>query len=132
MMQQHYVIFYSPGTFVAEQTTNPIDAWDVDAAMDAAHFIKERHGATPYGFRFITRGRGPDDLDAKEIARSCLYYLGGKVETLAEVEARNDPKEDILRSNMRCNGYGRIIVNDNSWRWTQPLEESDIVLDWRP
>jgi hypothetical protein len=131
-MQQHYVTYLSPGTFVSEQTTNPIDAWDVEAAADAAHFIKERHGAVPYGFYFTTRARNDDELDAKEVARSSMYYLGGRIETREEVEARNDPKENILRANMRCNGVERIIVNDNSWRFITGLKSTDVVLDWRP
>lgn len=24
----------------------------------------------------------------------------------------------------------RIITNNNSWRWTQPLRDDDIVLEW--
>lgn len=131
-MQKHFVTFYSPGTLVAETSERPIEAWDTDTAMAMADEITERYGATPYGFRFSTRGRGDDDLDSKEIASSGLYYLGGKIETLAEVEARNDPKERILRSNMRGNGYDKVIINDNSWRWTQPLNEGDTVLDYTP
>jgi hypothetical protein len=131
-VQQHFVTFFSPGTFVAEMSTKPIEAWDTDAAVAMAHEITERHGATPYGFRFITRGRSDAELDSKEIARSPMYYLGGRVETLAEVEARNDPGERILLSNMRGNGYDRIIVNDNSWRWTQPLNPEDVVLPFQP
>lgn len=129
-MQQHYVIFYSPGTFVAEESSKPVDAWDVDAAVEAARKIRERHNAVPYGFCFITRARGDDDLDAKEVARSPFYYLGGKIETLAEIEARADPKEWILLGNMRSNGYDRVIVNTNSRKWTQPLDETGVVLDF--
>jgi len=131
-MQQHFVTFYSPGTFVAEETTKPVAAWDVDAACEMARDITERHGATPYGFRFTTRARGDADLDSKVVATSPTYYLGGRIETLDEVEARNDPKETILRSNMRGNGWDRIVVNDNSWRWTQPLSDGDVVRDWSP
>lgn len=131
-MEKHFVIFYSPGTFVAETSEKPIDSWDTDAAMEMAHGIVERYSATPYGFCFTTRGRGPNDLDSKEIARSPFYHLGGQVETLAEVEARNDPKEEILRSNMRGNGYDKIVVNDNSWRSTRPLGATDVILDWKP
>lgn len=131
-MRQHYVTFYSPGTFVAEQTRRPVEAWDVEAASDMARTISERHGATPYGFQFTTNERKDDELDSKEVARSPFYYLGGRVETLAEVEARNDPKESVLRTNMRANGFDRIVVNDNSWRWTQPLRPTDVVLDWSP
>lgn len=131
-MKQNFVVFFSPGTFVAESSTNPIDAWDVEAACDMARTIKERYGAVPYGFQFITRERGDNDLDSRVSERSPMYFLGGKVETLAEIEARNDPKESILRSNMRGNGYDRVVVNENSWRWTQPLANNDVVLDWQP
>lgn len=131
-VQAHFVTFYSPGTFVAEPTEKPIPDWDTDTAMKMAHDIVERYDATPYAFRFTTRARSGGDLDSHEAKRSCLYHLGGKVETLAEVEARNDPKESILRSNMRGNGYNRIVVNDNSWRSVQPLGKDDVVLDWKP
>lgn len=128
-MVKHFVTFYSPGTFVAESSSHEIAGWDVDAAVKLAGAIKERYNARPYGFRFTTRERGPKDFESKQTAESNLYYLGGRIETLAEVEARNDPKEEILRNNMRCNGFDRVVVNDNSWRWTQPLREGDVVLD---
>ena len=128
-VEQHFVRFFSPGTFVAETTDKPIDTWDVDQAVEMAKSIVERHGATPYGFVFITRGRGPKDLDSHEIKRSAgVYYLGGKVETLAEIKARNNPDDRILISNMEGNGWAKV-VNTNSWRWTQPLKEGDVVLD---
>jgi len=131
-VQKHFVTFYSPGTFVAERSAKPIDSWDVEKAKEMAHDITERYGATPYGFRFSTRSRGDDDLDSKQSSQSPFYHLGGKIETLAEVEARNDPKEDILLINMRCNGVDRIVVNDNSYRSVHPLNAGDIVLDWKP
>lgn len=131
-VEKHFVTFYSPGTFFAETSERPILSWDVERAMSMADDIQERYGATPYGFQFSTRSRTDADLDSKESARSPFYHLGGKVETLAEVEARNDPKEEILRSNMRINGYDKIVVNDNSWRSTRPLGKDDILLDWKP
>jgi hypothetical protein len=131
-MQQHFVTFYSPGTFVAEETCKPIEAWDIEAAKKMAHEITERYGATPYGFQFSTRSRGDADLDSKQSAASPFYHLGGKVETLAEVEARNDPNETILRSNMRCNDIDKVVVNDNSYRSVKPLGKTDVVLDWKP
>lgn len=124
----HFVTFYSPGTFVAEMTEQPIHSWDVDCAVAMAADIRERHGARCYGFRFSTRGRTAEELDSREIAKSPMYYIGGKVETRAEVEARNDPNEDILRLNMRCNGYDRIWVSTQGWKWTQPLHADDVVL----
>jgi len=128
-MKQDYVIFFSPGTFVAEQSAKPIDSWDIDKAIEMSKGIKERYGALPYGFCFTTRERKDDELDSQEVKRSGMYYLGGEVLTLQNVINRNDPKDKILISNMRCNGYEKIIVNTNSWQWTQPLDKNDIILN---
>lgn len=131
-MKQHFVVFLSPGTFVSEETHKPVDEWNPAIAADMARSIHERHGATPYGFYFTTRERGPNDLDSKQTARSAMYYLGGVVETAEQIMARNDPKEEILRSNIRSNHYDRIIINTNSWRFTAGLRPDDVVLDWTP
>ena len=127
-MKAHFVTFYSPGTFVAETTTKPIPSWDVDLAVAMASDIRERHGALAYGFRFSTRARSDDELDSKNVASSPMYYIGGKVETLEEVEARNAPDEETLRWNMRTNKYGRIWTATEGWRWTQPLGEDDVII----
>lgn len=129
-MKAHFVSFYSPGTFVAEQTTYPIDSWDVESAKKKAREVKERYGALPYGFRFTTRGRNDNELDSTVLSTSPMYFLGGKVETLADVKARATDEDRILVGNMERNGYKRIVTNNNSWRWTQPLNDSDVVLDW--
>lgn len=127
--QQHFVTFHSPGTFVNEETTRPVESWDVDAAVKMSGEIVERYGSRPFAFSFSTRGRGPDDLDSKQTASSPMYYLGGKVRTIAEVEADADPKEKILLSNMRGNGWERVITTTNSWKHTAVLKDGDIVLE---
>lgn len=127
-MQQHFVTFFSPGTFVAETTEKPIDSWNVDDAVAMAALITERYGAKPYGFRFTTRGREDHELDSKVIATSPMHYIGGKIETLEEIETRNDPSESILRTNMRGNGYSRVWTTTEGWRWTQPLSDEDVVI----
>jgi hypothetical protein len=132
MITAHFVTFLSPGTFVHEESTHPIKSWDIAKASEMAHDIVERHGATPFCFYFTTRGRTDRQLDSKEIKRSGRYFLGGKIETLAEVKKRNDPDERILRANMEGNGYKRIIVNTNSWKITQPFESDDTYLEWKP
>lgn len=130
-MIAHFVTFLSPGTFFHEDTTKPIESWDVKKAKEMARDIKERYNATPFAFYFTTRSRGEEDLDSKQSARSCTYYLGGKIETLEEVKARNLPDESILLANMQGNGWTRIIVNSNSWKITAPLKDDDVVLDWQ-
>jgi len=127
---KHFVTFLSPGTFVAEDTTKPIESWDVTKARKMAKGITERYNAIPYGFYFTTRMRGENDLDSKETKRSPMYYLPHcKVETLAQVKARNDPRESILLDNMEGNGYKRIVRTTKGWSWTQPLEDDDVVLE---
>jgi hypothetical protein len=128
-MKKHFITFYSPGTFVPEETTREVESWDVEAARRIAGEIVERHGAKPFGFRFSTSERGDDDFNPKETARSGMYYLGGKVRTLADVEADNDPKEETLRWNMRNNDIERVVTNTNSWKYTGQLRDGDTVLD---
>lgn len=128
-VKAHFVTFFSPGSFVAEETTKPIPSWNVDTAIEMAFEIRERYNARPYGFQFSTRERGHEDLDSKVTQFSGVYYLGGKIETLAEIERRNLPEEKILLSNMKSNGWDKIVTNRNSWRWTMPLREKDILLD---
>lgn len=127
-MKQHFVTFYSPGTFTSETTSKQIDEWDTATALVMAMGIVERYGAKPYAFRFTTRENDGTALDSKETASSPLHYFGVKVETLDEIEARNDPKESILRSNMRGNGYDRVAVPIEGWRGAYPLGKDDVVL----
>lgn len=127
-MKQHFVTFYSPGTFVAEQSTQPIKSWDPILAKSMADNVKERYAATPYGFQFTTRERGPDDLDSDISDRSPMYYINCEVQTLEEIESRNNPKDKTLIRNMKGNGWDRVVVTTRGWKWTQPLEPDDIVL----
>ena len=127
-MIKHYVIFYSPGSFVAERTDKEIDSWDVEKAKEMATEIKERHGARPYGFRFATRERGDNDFDSKETQRSKMYFLGGEVWTIDELKARNNPRDRILISNMENNNWPRVVINNNSWEWTQPFMDGDEIV----
>jgi hypothetical protein len=129
-MHKHFVRFYSPGTFVAEMTDQEIGSWDVEAAVVRAAAVTERYGATPFSFQFLTRERGIDDFDSREIARSPTYYLGGTIWTLADLKAKNDPEDTILIRNMEINQWDRVIINTNSWQWIQPFRETDILLEW--
>jgi hypothetical protein len=123
----HFVTFFSPGSFVSEETTEPVNSWDPAAALTRARQITERHNAKPYGFRFTTRTRTDADLDSKVSATSPMYYFGCKVETLAEVQAR--APGSILAENMRINDIARIATTTSGYRHSAPLKDEDIVLD---
>lgn len=127
-IEKHFVVFFSPGTFMAEQTLKPIESWDVNKAIELSYSIKVRHNATPYAFQFVTRSRGDEDLDSKESARSNMYYLGGEVYTLKELKAENAREDGILIKNMEANNWDKIIKNTNSYKWAGILQDGDIVL----
>jgi len=130
---EYTVTFYSPGTFVAEDTTKSIPEINIPLAMKMAADIVERHGAVPYAFFFTTYSRPAPiqghEFKAKKVERSGLYYINGKVETIEDVGKRGDPGERILLSNMRVNEWKRIVTTKKGWRWTQPLNPGDKVLD---
>ena len=127
---KHFVTFLSPGSFYPEKTHIEIDSWDVDQAAKMASGIVERHGATPYGFTFSTRSRGPEDLDSHVTLTSGIYYFKGLIETLAEVEARNDPDEEILRLNMRSNDIPKVItLSAGRYSFKQYFQEEDKMLE---
>ncbi len=132
--RKHFVTFLSPGTFMSEQTTKPIDAWDSVQAVVMSEKIVERHGAKPYGFYFTTclvTGPVPDgeggtlNVESKEVERSGMHHLGGKVESYDEV----DPKEEVLRRNMDWNDYAYVCTTTNSYRHTAIFDEKDVVVD---
>ena len=131
-MKKNFVIFESPGAFVHETTELPIESWDIEKAQRLAHTITERHGATPFAFYFTTRARSESELDSKVVKTSGRYFLGGEIKTLAQVKAENDPSNAILISNMECNKWHSILVNNNSYKSHHPLNTNDVVLDWKP
>lgn len=131
-MVKHFVTFYSPGTVFSETSTISVDSWDVPAAVVLADTVHERYGARPYGFMFSTKKTGEGDITKWVTARSPMHYIGGVVETLADVEARHEIEGglEILISNMRNNEWGRVITFANPWRVTRPVEDGDILLEW--
>ena len=137
-MRKHQVRFYSPGTLFSESSVHDIDSWDTAKAVEMAERILERYNAKPYGFVFETllvADDVPDGeggtlrVESKRVAQSGVHFLGGKLETYDDVVARNDDKENILRSNMRGNEQWIVCINTNSWRSTMPFDEQDCIVD---
>ena len=126
MMKKHFVTFYRPGTFVAETVVREVDGWNLDEARNAYDNLDDFMRTNCYGFQFFTKGRADDELDSKVTDRSAMYYLGGKVETYEDVQSRTNGYSTLL-SNMKSNGYDRVITNVPSG-WTQPLRDDDVVL----
>lgn len=129
ILTKHFVTFYSPGTMFPEVTEQSIDEWDVREAFHRARAVVERYDSRPYAFQFSTRTRGPEDLDSKVSARSSYYFINGKIETREEIMARNDPKEEILRTNMECNNFAAVWTSCTPWRHTASLADEDVCLD---
>lgn len=127
-MKKHFVTFYSPGTFVSEETTQEINSWNVEEAAQRAENITERYNARPFGFRFITKERGENDLDSTEIDRSNMYYVNCKIQTLPILILRNHPDDAILISNMQVNGWDKVATTIKGWRATYQINKGDVVL----
>lgn len=129
---QHYVEFFSPGTFTAEVRRVPVPEHDIEKAVEMSRTVLERHNAKPYAFQFVTRAREADELDAKETFRSPTYFLGGTKLTLADIEARKNAHDTILIDNMRGNSIPAVIENTNSWLVTVPfhVERGDVILPY--
>ena len=126
-VKQHFVKFYSPGTFVAETTQRSIDDWDVDEAVKIADTITERHASKPYCFEFLTRARGSQELDSQEIATSGRYFLDGIIETVEDVRA-NQVGRPSLVYNMEMHGWDRVVTTLNPWQWSQPFRKGDVLI----
>jgi hypothetical protein len=137
-MRKHYAVFFSPGTLIAESSFREVPSWDPAIAAKLAQGIVERYDATPYAFRFETQIEHdpvPDGeggmlkVQPRTITKSGLYFLGGTLVTLDDVERRNDPKESILRFNMRENSVVVCENRENRFRSTIPFEEDDVLCD---
>lgn len=116
-MKKHFLQISYPGSFFAEQNLVPLsgDSWDLGEALA----IVAGQDYAPFGFRFITRERQDDELDSKQVARSCMYFVNGDVKTVGEVEPGS-----ILHRNMINNNYSRVFVSRG---FTVPMDPEDIV-----
>lgn len=129
MKIKHYVSFYSPGTFISEVDTKEIESWNVDLAKSMMKEIVQRHNATPYGFKFFTKTLKDNDFEPKITERSKLYLVGGKILSYKDIEERNDPKDNILLSNMKSNNWDFVWQTTKGWLYTLPITDDVIVIN---
>ena len=134
----HYVVFYSPGTFFSETSSVPIKSWDIKEALKFSKKIKERYGATPYGFIFESRKElkfdkkdtnEEWDIEGKIIKSSGTYFITGKVLTLEDIPDIEENR--TLLSNMRYNKYNAVVQNTNSYKSTLPFKKTDVIINKR-
>lgn len=128
-MEKHYVTFRSPGTFLHETTTKEIASWDIKEAIAMMANIIERHSSKPFGFSFTTKTRNDDDFEPRITNSSKFYHVGGKIQSLAEIKAKEDANDRILIINMENNGYAHVITSETPWRSTRDLNKGDIIVD---
>jgi len=130
----NYVVFESPGTLFSESSSKAINTWDIKKAIEMSKNISERYSAKPYGFYFETyleldEDDAPLDFVSKKIKTSGLHYLSGKVETFDEITERDDDKEEILRSNMKCNNSWVLVTNTNSFKVKRFFHGDDVIIN---
>jgi len=117
---QQFVQFLSPGTLFSETSTQAVtDLKDLAFVCKEAKKINARHGASPYGFKFV---------DGNGKALSGTYYITGKV--LKYDDIVESDTTSILRSNMKCNGWAFVVENSNSYRTTREFDVDDSVIGW--
>jgi len=136
-----YVVFFSPGTFVAEQTRKPIEGWDTRIAVQMAAEIVERYDATPYGFSFTTvrtLDPIPDSeggyfrVEEKVVKESGTYYIDGEVLTESDIRRRAEEfgglkKLDTLLFNVRHMKH--VVTGVATYRWWKPWQPGDAIVD---
>lgn len=116
MKTQHYIEFFWAGTIVANTSTREIEHRDPLLVV-----MPE----SSYGFRFFDRTVA-ETTDGETLLGpvkngSKTYYPGGRIATADEIEAKGDPRDRILLSNMRGNGWDRVVYN-RFGAWPQPYE----------
>ena len=133
--QEHFVVFYSPGTLFSESTTKTISAWNPTEALRLASNVKERHGAIPFGFQFETRivadpipdGQGGElRVEPKTVRTSGMFFIAGQPRLFTEL--LDDRENHILKSNMRANDWPIVVETCRGYRETHPFKEEDAII----
>lgn len=117
-----YVRFLSPGSFVANDWTAPVESIDP---------LSVQWPENAYAFTLHERVDvmdGPETFkgEAKQLG-PMYYHPDSKVLTEAEIAAKGDPRDSVLLSNMRINKWPSVIYS--RWgNWPQPYETGEQVV----
>lgn len=117
----HYVVFWAPGSFVAEE-------WSRDVPSDDPRKVEWPGNA--YAFRMFRR---EDVIDGDKKYRGqpeqlgpVYYHPDSAVQSLEEAQA-NPKASEVLISNMKCNGWKQIIWT--RWMtWPQPFDPEKVAV----
>lgn len=120
-MLKHYVTYWYPGVFVAEDLTKPISERNPkEAALQASE------GA--YGFSFHDREETEVDgevLRGKKKNLSGMYYINGELFDVERVR-KEVPNPRTLVSNMEGNGWAHVVKTRTGW--FQPFWDDDELI----
>lgn len=109
-----YLTFSYAGSFVAETTR--VRTLSTDPALiswpDGAYSVRfsQREVIDHEGVLFVGK-----ETDVSKI----LYRPGSTIKTLDEIKALGNPRDEILISNMECNGWPSMIFTCFG-NWPQP------------
>lgn len=118
MQLRKYICFMMPGSFVAEMREHDITYSEAPEAP--------KHCFAYYFFsRYVTQDPQGNVINGPAFNETPVTYRG-KEYTLEELTTLNDPKHKILISNIKCNGWARV-VHTVAGNWL-PLKDGDTVV----
>lgn len=117
------------GFFLSEVDDFYVSYSKLDDLESICKLVRKRYGNMAFGFRRLRPvGHQPFGRDDEYLDPGWIYICGGKVESAKEVLSRDDPKEEVLRSNIRCNKIAAILKTPVG-KTFQFDPKKDIVLD---
>jgi hypothetical protein len=130
------VTYLSPGSFFSESSYYDFKTFSIKAFCAKAKKIKERHGASPYGFTWekLSIPVKTPVVDGYEVTvkPKVLKKTKGICWITGDLVFRHElikDEEQIFASNLLSKG-GVGIINRNSHRFSYFFEEEDIIVDW--
>lgn len=127
MVKKHFVKFFSPGSFVDEVSVYEIEDWDTKKAILISKKVNERYNSKPFAFIFITKENDGTTLDSRTTAKSGLYYLNGEIKTLQNIIDENNNENRILISNMKNNGWKKVIITNTPWKKVSIFDDNEDI-----